>query len=160
MDTEVSGQRSGFEWARYGSVCIQFGANFWYTRFCMATVFIWSISGLLFYGFNLYVIGKKNVLSLFSVISVLWIVFKVVKIQVISSCSESKICSLVDIMFQHISVLFFFQDWLTDFSHIYWISTLRKQHEPKELSLHMMIYEKRKYFIFGESCVKRPCTAG
>ena len=39
--------------------------------FCMATVFIWSISGPLFYGSNLYVIGKENVLSLLSVIFVL-----------------------------------------------------------------------------------------
>ena len=37
----------------------------------MATVFIWSISGPLIYGFNLYVTGKKNVLSLLSVIFVL-----------------------------------------------------------------------------------------
>ena len=39
--------------------------------FCMATVFIWSISGPLCYGSNLYVIGKENVLSLLSVIFVL-----------------------------------------------------------------------------------------
>ena len=40
-------------------------------RFCMATVFIWSISGPLFCGFNLYVTGKRNVLPLLSVIFVL-----------------------------------------------------------------------------------------
>ena len=46
--------------------------QFLYTdRFCMATVFIWSISGPLFYGFNLYVTGKRNVLSLLSGIFVL-----------------------------------------------------------------------------------------
>ena len=37
----------------------------------MATVFIWLIPGPLFYGSNLYVTGKRNVLSLWSVIFVL-----------------------------------------------------------------------------------------
>ena len=90
--------------------------------FCMATVFIWSISGPLFYGSNLYVIGKENVLSLLSVIFVLC-----------NRVQSSKITGYYELCLKIFSVWltkcfnifqYFFQDWLTDVLHIYWILTL------------------------------------
>ena len=101
----------------------------------MATVFIWSISGPLFYGSNLYIIGKKMCCLYCPYFCFVQIVFKEVKLQVISSCSEQNIFSLVTKCFNIFQ--YFFQDWFTDFSHIYWILPLWK-HVPKELSLQMM----------------------
>ena len=49
--------------------------------------------------------GKKYMLSFYSVLLLFWaIVLKVVKLQVIWSCSEQNNFILVDKMFQHISV--------------------------------------------------------
>ena len=142
---------------------------FW---FCMETVFYCSNFGLRLNDFHFYVMGKKYMLSLLSAILVLWNRVKSSKITsyfVVSSCSEQNICILVDEFFNIFQ--YFWQDWLTDYSHIYWISTLQK-HVQKELSLQMMKnseysnstyliknYENRKYFIFDDSCVKVPHTS-
>ena len=65
--------------------------------FSMVTVFICSNLGLRLNDFNFYVMCKKYTLSLLSALLILCNrVEKVVKLQVISSCSEQNIFILVD----------------------------------------------------------------
>ena len=68
----------------------------------MTTVFSAQILGSV-YDFNFYVMDKKN--SMLYLYCLRAFVLKVVKLQVISSCSEQNIFIMVDKMFQHISVL-------------------------------------------------------
>ena len=71
--------------------------------FCMETVFYCSNFGLRFNDFNFYIMGKKYVL--YCLLFLFYaIVLKVVKLQVILSCSEQNIFILVDKMVQHITV--------------------------------------------------------
>ena len=73
--------------------------------FSMVTVFICSNHGLCLNNFIFYMMGKKFICCLYCLLYLFCaIVLKVVKLQVISSCSEQNIFILVDIMFQLISV--------------------------------------------------------
>ena len=92
----------------------------------MTTVFFCSNLGLSLHDFNFDVIGKRYMLFLLCAI-----MLNIVKLQVMSRCSDQNIFILVDKMFN------IFQYVLSDYSQIYWIFTLQK-HVPKELSLQMM----------------------
>ena len=73
--------------------------------FCMESVFYCSNLGLRLNDFNFYVMGY--IYCLYCLLFLFCgIVLKVVKLQVISSCSEQNIFILVDKMFQHIFELF------------------------------------------------------
>ena len=78
------------------SVCIQYGSNFWYILVLLGDSILLFNFGLRFNDFNFYVMGEKYVLSLLSAILVLCNPVKLVRLQVILSCSEQNIFSLVD----------------------------------------------------------------
>ena len=93
-----------FQWGKY----VQFACSMvviLYTLWLsmMTVIFCWNL-GCHLNDFNFYVMGKKYMLSLLCAFLVWAIVLKVVKLQVILSCSEQNIFILVDKMFWHISV--------------------------------------------------------
>ena len=147
------------------AICKEYGGKFWYAwvlhgdsillfklwapfEWFNCTWWVWNMCCLYCLQFlfcaivlkvvKLQVISSFSVpdgLSLLSAILVLCNCVKSSKLQVISSCSEQNIFSLVDKCFNIFQ--YFCQDWLTDYSHIFWILTFRK-HVQKELSFHMM----------------------
>ena len=70
----------------------------------MTTVFFCSNFGLRLYDFNFYVLEKTVCYLCCLPFLFCAVVLKVVKLQVIWSCSEQNVFILVDKMFQHISV--------------------------------------------------------
>ena len=70
------------------------------------SILLFKLWALRFNDFNLYVMGQKYVLPLLSSILVLCNRVKSSKATSYLSCPEENILSLVDKMFQHISVLF------------------------------------------------------
>ena len=99
----------------------------------MKTAFYCSNFGLHLNDFNFYVMGKKYVLSSLSAILVLCNRVKSNKITSYFELFCTKKKKKISFNLFH----YFFQDWLTDYSHIYRIFTLEK-HFPKEFSVQMM----------------------
>ena len=94
---------NGFEWDQYilfAYMAIILDA----LGFCMETVFYCPNLGLRLND-HFYAMGKKYMLSVCPQFLFCTKVLKVVKLQVVSSCSERNILILVNQMFQHISVL-------------------------------------------------------
>ena len=149
------------------SICIQHGGNFTLLVFHGDSNFL-RILGLRLNDFNFYVILVRNICCLYSVLFLFWaIVLKVVKLQVIWSCSEQNIFITVDKMFQHISVALsrLIDRLFTNLLNINITETptegkvfkwWRIQNIQTQICL-IKSFKKQKYFIFDERCVKRPC---
>ena len=79
--------------------------QFLYTLwFYMVIVFIWSNCGLPFNDFNFYVWVRKNSCLYCLLFLFCATMLKLVRLQIILSCSQQNIFILVDKVFQHISV--------------------------------------------------------